>query len=232
MIQICAYFTKFPDDSIMETVRRYAKMTIIDFFKIICEDIHSTVVATNDKNNLPVTCVIDIMDCDCDGLYFLTARGKSFYDRLKKNGYLSLTGIKGSDTMHSISASVFGYVREIGKERLQKLLQKNPYMYEIYPSKESQEALTVFQIYKGNGEIFDLSQKPIKRYRFTFGNADEVKNGYYITNKCTNCGECLSVCPQNCIDTSDGRAKITQMNCLHCGNCFDVCRFGAVEKEG
>ena len=56
-------------------------MTVIEFFRIVCEDIHSAVVATTDKNNLPVTCVIDIMDYDSDGLYFLTARGKNFYDR-------------------------------------------------------------------------------------------------------------------------------------------------------
>ena len=64
-------------------------MTVIEFFRTVCEDIHSTVVATADKNNLPVTCVIDIMDYDSDGLYFLTARGKNFYDRLKAHGYLS-----------------------------------------------------------------------------------------------------------------------------------------------
>lgn len=32
-----------------------------DFFRIICEDIHSTVMATVDDNGRPVTCVIDIM---------------------------------------------------------------------------------------------------------------------------------------------------------------------------
>ena len=41
-------------------------MTVIEFFRTVCEDIHSTVVATVDKNNLPVTCVIDIMDYDSD----------------------------------------------------------------------------------------------------------------------------------------------------------------------
>ena len=62
-------------------------MQITDFFRIIQEDIHSTVIATVDNNNLPVTCVIDIMDYDSDGLYFLTARGKNFYERLKRQGY-------------------------------------------------------------------------------------------------------------------------------------------------
>lgn len=207
-------------------------MTIIDFFGIIQKDIHSTVVATTDKNDLPVTCVIDIMDYDKDGLYFLTARGKNFYDRLKEKGYLSLTGIKGNDTMHSLSVTICGNVREIGKQRLKTLLQKNPYMSEIYPDEKSREALTVFQIYKGSGELFDLSKKPIERHCFSFGNTSVVKSGYYVTDKCTLCCECLSVCPQQCIDISAKTVKINQINCLHCGNCFEICRFDAVKKRG
>lgn len=60
------------------------------YLKYIVEQIHSTVVATVDENGLPVTCVIDMMDYDEDGLYFLTAKGKRFYDRLKARG-LSFT---------------------------------------------------------------------------------------------------------------------------------------------
>ena len=207
-------------------------MTVIDFFRIIQADIHSTVIATADKNNLPVTCVIDIMDYDEDGLYFLTAQGKNFYDRLKEREYLSLTGIKGNDTMHSVSVTVCGNVLEIGKQRLETLLQKNPYMSEIYPDEKSREALTVFQIYKGSGELFDLSKKPIERHSFSFGNVSAAESGYCVTDKCTFCCECLSVCPQKCIDISAKTVKINQTNCLHCGNCFEICRFDAVKKRG
>ena len=42
-------------------------------------------------------------------------------------------------------------------------------MFEIYPTEESRKALTVFQIYEGSGEWFDLSKKPIERASFTFG---------------------------------------------------------------
>lgn len=37
---------------------------------------------------LPVTCAIDMMDSDGNSLYFLTAKGKSFYERLKKKAVL------------------------------------------------------------------------------------------------------------------------------------------------
>ncbi|MDY5627918.1 MAG: 4Fe-4S binding protein [Clostridia bacterium] len=207
-------------------------MQITDFFRIIQEDIHSTVVATVDSNNLPVTCAIDIMDYDIDGLYFLTARGKNFYERLKRQGYLALTGMKGDDTMHSISVSVRGSVREIGTHRLGMLFQKNPYMNEIYPDEKSQSALTVFQIFKGTGELFDLSKKPIERQSFVFGGAINEKNGYYVMDKCTGCGKCLTVCPQKCIDITIQPVRINQTNCLHCGNCATICSFNAIEKRG
>ncbi|MBR7006189.1 MAG: hypothetical protein IKH98_04705, partial [Candidatus Methanomethylophilaceae archaeon] len=41
------------------------------------ETAHSTVVATVDSDGLPVTCVIDMMYADENGLYFLTAKGKN-----------------------------------------------------------------------------------------------------------------------------------------------------------
>ena len=53
-----------------------------DYLKIISEDIHRTIVATVDDEGLPVTAAIDMMDSDDNGLYFLTAKGKNFYDRL------------------------------------------------------------------------------------------------------------------------------------------------------
>lgn len=59
------------------------------------QTIHSVAIATVDNTGLPVTCAVDIMDSDESGLYFLTAKGKGFYDRLKKRAYIALTGMKG-----------------------------------------------------------------------------------------------------------------------------------------
>lgn len=77
-----------------------------DYLRFIACAIHTTVVATMDEQGLPVTCAIDIMDSDESSLYFLTAQGKSFYKRLKKQGYISLTGIKGENTMTSAAVSL------------------------------------------------------------------------------------------------------------------------------
>lgn len=207
-------------------------MTATEVLSYLQQEIHTTVVATTDKEGLPVTCAIDMMDADEKGLYFLTARGKSFYNRLKETGYMALTGMKGEDTMSCVAVSVRGKVKELGGAPLSRLFEKNPYMREIYPTPESQRALTVFQLYEGSGEWFDLSKKPIERFSFTFGQEEAALEGYFITEACTGCRACKAVCPQNCIDFTSVPAVIRQEHCLHCGNCMEVCPQKAVIREG
>ena len=203
----------------------------MNYLQYLVEKIHTVIAATVDENGKPVTCAIDMMDYDSDGLYFLTAKGKSFYQRLKNKEYIALTGIKGNDTMHCVALSVSGKVKEIGPDYLPELFSKNPYMAEIYPTEESRQALTVFKLYEGSGEWFDLSKKPIERDRFTFGGAEEKKEGYFITNDCIGCETCKTVCPQQCIDFGNTPAVINQRNCLKCGNCMEICPVGAVIKQ-
>ena len=201
------------------------------YFDYLVNEIHTTVVATVDDEGLPVTAAIDMMDYDESSLYFLTAKGKGFYDRLVKRGFLAFTALKGDDTLSSVALSVRGEVRELGHEKIPELFEKNPYMYQIYPTEESMKALTVFQIYEGTGEWFDLSKKPIERASFTFGNAEKKPDGYFITDACIGCGSCTEVCPQNCIVTDGIPHVIEQEHCLHCGNCFEACPVGAVERR-
>lgn len=205
-------------------------MKYMDYFSFLVDKIHSVIAATIDENGLPVTCAIDMMDWDENGLYFLTAKGKNFYHRLKQQKYIALTGMKGADTLSSIALSIGGKVTEVGVERLPLLFQKNPYMHEIYPTTASTAALTVFQIYAGKGEWFDLSKRPIERDSFTFGEMKAVRNGYLIGAGCCGCGMCLTVCPQNCIGLAEDSASIRQNNCLHCGACFEKCPVGAIKR--
>lgn len=204
----------------------------MNYLRYLEKEIHSVIMATVDDNGLPVTCAIDIMDSDENGLYFLTAKGKGFYYRLKKSGYAALTGMKGSDTLSCVAVSVRSKVQEIGNAPLKRLFEKNPYMNEIYPTEQSCQALTVFQLYEGSGEWFDLSKKPIERAAFTIGNKQEETQGYEITQECIRCKACQIVCPQNCIDFTVIPAVIKQENCLHCGNCFAVCPQKAVVRKG
>ncbi len=204
----------------------------MEYLNFIVNEIHTIIAATIDDDGLPVTCAIDIMDADENGLYFLTAKGKGFYKRLKKREYIALTGIKGENTMSCIAVSIRGKVKELGDKLLPKLFDKNPYMKEIYPTVNSQKALTVFKIYEGSGEWFNLSKKPIERFSFVFGNMQIKTKGYFITNACIGCRQCQTVCPQDCIDFTFIPAIIQKEHCLHCGNCMSICPYNAVIQEG
>lgn len=206
-------------------------MNTTQIFKFLQEQIHTVIMATTDDNGNPVTCAIDIMDSDDKALYFLTAKGKNFYNRLKNRSYVSLTGIKGQSTMQRIAVSVQGKIRECDDNILLRLLEKNPYMFEIYPTEQSREGLSAFMIYSGNGEWFDLSKKPIERIDFTFGITRQLSGGYFISEKCNGCGNCLTVCPQNCIQLNSGVAFIQQNHCLHCGNCYNICPLKAIRRD-
>lgn len=205
-------------------------MTTNDILQILQRDIHSTVFATVDDSGLPQTCVIDLMLADEDGLYFLTAKGKSFYDRLTKRPFVAISGMQGGDTLSTVAISVRGTVRSIGRERLEEIFEKNPYMAKIYPTEKSRDALEVFQLYKGEGEYFDLSQLPPCRQSFSFGGESVHQTGYRINaDKCIGCQGCRSVCPQGCISNTIPRV-IDPRHCIHCGNCFCICPVKAVEK--
>ena len=201
-----------------------------DYLNYVVREIHRTIVATVDDECLPVTAAIDMMDCDDNSLYFLTAKGKGFYDRLVKRQFLAFTAMKGEDTMSTVAVSIRGKVRELGYEMIPQLFEKNPYMHQIYPTEESMKALTVFQIYEGSGEWFDLSKKPIERASFTFGGADKKVEGYFITDNCIGCRSCVAVCPQDCIRQDSIPLRIEQEHCLHCGNCMTACPVGAVVR--
>lgn len=206
-------------------------MQTYDYLKYIVKEIHSAVFATADSDGRPVTCAIDLMDYDESGLYFLTARGKNFYKRLKANENIAFTAMRGEDTLSCVAVSVQGKAKEIGTDRLNGLFRKNPYMEKIYPDAQARSALTVFKIYEGTGEWFDLSKRPIERAGFAFGSAQTKESGYFVTDKCIGCKLCYSKCPQKCIDIVQKPVVILQEHCLHCGNCFEICPARAIERR-
>ena len=192
-------------------------------FKILVKEIHSSVMATVDEHGLPATRVIDIMHYDDNGLYFLTAKGKSFYKQLQNKPYVSLSAMtNGRETLAKKAISLSGAIRPIGTHKLDVIFENNPYMEQIYPTPESRTALEVFYIYTGHGEFFDLTTKPITRENFAFGGEKVKQLGFFITDDCTSCNKCTYNCPTDCI-TVGKPFVIDQAHCLHCGNCFEAC---------
>jgi len=198
-----------------------------NYLKILTDDIHSVTIATIDSEGHPQTRIIDIMLWDNNGIYFLTAKGKLFYEQLIKQKYVSISAVKGK-----MSISLRGRAKNIGYEKLDEIFDKNTYMKSIYPE-NTRNALEVFCLYEAEGEYFDISiPSEIVRESFVIGKKETSQNGYYIESNCIKCGQCLNVCPQKCIDIEKNNAVINQNHCLHCGNCFEKCSVNAVIRKG
>lgn len=201
------------------------------YLQFLKDDIHSTVFATVDDQGLPQTCIIDIMLCDSESLYFLTAKGKKFYDRLIHRQFAAVSGMRGNNTMATDSISLRGKVRELGSELLPRIFKENPYMADIYPDEAGRSVLTVFQLYDGEGEFFRIWGSEIFRDSFSFGKAEEAKSGYFVTDRCSGCMLCYGVCPRKCIDLSAIPVSIDEHHCIHCGKCAQSCPEGAIIKR-
>lgn len=197
------------------------------YLQILVDEIHSTTVATIGSDGHPQTRVIDMMLYDDNGVYFLTAKGKTFYDQLMQQQYVAI-----SATKDKMAVSLRGKVRNIGYEKLDEIFVKNAYMQKIYPD-DTRSALQVFQLYKAQGEYFDISDpSKIIRESIIIGDAPEVKTGYYVGKECNGCKQCYSVCPQKCINISVKPVEIDQKHCLHCGRCAEACPKQAIKKVG
>ncbi len=52
-------------------------------------------------------------------------------------------------------------------------------------------------------------------------------------NKCTGCGACVSVCPQNVFELKDGKSNVVRPeNCVECNACVDNCPVSAIKLVG
>ncbi len=202
-------------------------MTTNDYLKILVEQIHSTTVATIGTDGLPQTRVIDMMLWDDKGVYFLTAKGKAFYEQLMEQSFIALSAVKDK-----MSISLRGKIRNIGSQKLDEIFEANLYMQKIYPG-DTRSALEVFWLYEAQGEYFDISVPThVVREGIIIGMAEIKQTGYFAGQGCIGCKLCYSVCPQKCIDISVKPVVIDQNRCLHCGRCAETCPKQVIEKRG
>ena len=201
-------------------------MSGTNYLKVLVEEFHSTTIATIGADGHPQTRVIDMMLWDEQGVYFLTAKGKTFYEQLMEQRFIALSATKGK-----MSISLRGKIQNIGSEKLDEIFEKNTYMKSIYPG-ETRSALEVFRLYEADGEYFDISDPAhIQRERITIGAVKRAAVGYFVGQGCIGCKLCYSVCPQKCIDITQKPVVILQNHCLHCGRCAEVCPKQIITKR-
>ncbi|MGD9055254.1 MAG: 4Fe-4S binding protein [Desulfobacterales bacterium] len=189
----------------------------------LLREIKSITFATLNKS-LPAARIIDVMLVKEDGLYFLTARGKSFYRQLKADPKIAICGMN----QNYVTARIIGDIKFChNRDIIDEIFEHNPMMNDLYPG-EKRDILEGFHLYRGKGEIFDLSVEPPGRERFAFGGETVNPPGYTITSRCTACGLCMEACPVGVI--SGGEVYLIDgSHCLECGRCVEFCPEDAVE---
>ena len=190
----------------------------------ILREIKDCAFATVDENGLPQNRIIDVMLVEDEKLYFLTARGKHFYNQLESGKVAAITGL--NDKWQTVR--LVGKVEKLAEQKywIDRFFELNPSMNGVYPG-DARYILEPFCIKDGELEFFDLSDTPIYRESFTLGSGTVTEKGFVITDNCIGCGLCETNCPQKCIEIGTP-FEIHQNNCLHCGLCYENCPVQAI----
>ena len=190
-------------------------------FQLI-EDAVSVAFSTLNNGKAEVR-MINVMLIQEDGLYFITARGKAFYHQLKQNPEVAIC----STDSNYVSVRINGEIKFCEDSAIaKKIFEHNPELGDLYPDGK-RDIMEAFHLYKGKGEIFDISKMPLTRSRFAFGGASVNPAGIRITDKCTACGICKDSCPVDIISEGD-IFSIDGIHCLECGRCTEICPEDAI----
>lgn len=187
-------------------------------------EIKSVSIATIYKES-PHIRIMDVMLNEDESLFFITAKGKHVYKQLKRTPKIALCTLDKNYNMIRVN----GHIRFCQNRKIvDKMFEKNPILKKIYPD-NTRGVLVAFQLFKGTGEIFELSKSPIVRIPFAFGGEKLGKRGYVINSSCISCGDCFDICPVNAVTKSTNNDySINQSVCIVCGACFEFCSAKAI----
>lgn len=173
------------------------------------------------KNGYPESRIISLQRFSDGNLYFMTSRGKPFYQQLLLQPRIAISTLL-DDTHHCIR--IKAVVEECVEPSVyQEYAEKNPGTLEMY--RYNTDIIVLFRLTRGTGEILHLYRDDmIRRLRFGFGGDKPEELTYYISDKCIGCGCCFAHCAEHSIYRSeDGKYHIRSMDCDDCGICYTKC---------
>ncbi len=200
--------------------------------------------STINEDGEPEARIAHLRAFDDDGIYFMTMFTKSFYKQLKAQGTIALSGLC-ADTKVSHDADgmpVFeggyairmtGTVKEVS---IDDIKAKNSPVFDLcIKDHEKYNAMVVFCIDKGRGDIFDYDfelvnrDHKLERIYFNYNGAENKYRGLKIKqDECLHCGLCKQKCSFKAVLEENGAFKIDENRCDECGDCFINCPFEAI----
>lgn len=145
------------------------KLTNDEFLQLIPDAFQSVIFGTVDADGNPRTNVADIELKDGDQLIFATTYQKPFYQRLKSHPQISITALKGDETLNSVGFDLVGIAKEVDRHYIDLIFQQHPEMSQISSNhSERRSLLRPFAIQPLWGSIYDLRQDPIFQQHLTF----------------------------------------------------------------
>lgn len=141
-------------------------MKVSEIMSILQEEMKTAVVATVDITGMPHARYVNIGVANEEGVFFMTHPKTNFYQQLQDHPHIAITGMKEEGYLIQV-IRIEGEVRELGKEKLEKVLANNSYVKQVYPNQEEQSAVHVFQLYRGEGFYHSLTQG--HKYIFKIG---------------------------------------------------------------
>lgn len=219
-------------------------MIIQDIYSAF-EKIGCLTFTTVDEKNQPVSRIAHLRGYDDDGLYFMTMFTKDFYKHIKLNNAISICGLCAADTHvghdddgmpvfhNGYAIRLSGKAQEISVNDLKS--KNNPIFDMCIKDQQKYNAMVIFCINSGNGDIFDYDfamehrENKLDRIYFSYNGGKINLKGLKIDgHTCISCGVCEKKCSFKAISSENGKYQINPNRCDECGDCYINCPVKAI----